>query len=599
MFKKIKKYFLDKELQKKILLLENYKNTKYNNEEYIQNIIKKINFIKGDSIIGNDVYNDIEFFNNFNSNEKSNTIFEVFNNFNTIGSKEITKNIFLYPSADIELLSERKTLLESYNNIHDSDDLFKTLHNYENNIIWLFENREKHIDDLLNIVYFKDYFLKNLNTSSSTLTGWNLYRILISPLIGFLSPIVYFIIPFIVIIWKFKINISFTQYMKLLYTSLFSSNMIPMPSAFKYMTWVSYLFSFIFYFQGLFNSIEISSTLNKICSYIITNFSGVVKYLKASQQLVEKYWNDDIYKTFIHKNEYLLDSNIENNYINKLSDHSYNLLTNFGKQLHGYRFINRDIINSIVIKSYILDSIRSILYIKILYDFNFTNFINNDYPYININGIRHPCLDQNIVVKNDIILENNIIVTGPNAGGKSTFIKSLLINILLSQTFCITNSDSCQLTPFKNINSQINIPDSKGFESLFEAEMHRCSNNLNQLKNTENNDFTFIIMDEIFNSTNPIEGISGAYAIAKKISDYPKCLLIFTTHYNYLTKLAKTGKFINYKMNIIEQDDNIIFPYKLEKGLSKQFIALELLKKNGFDSDIIEEALQIKKKLTL
>jgi DNA mismatch repair protein MutS len=277
----------------------------------------------------------------------------------------------------------------------------------------------------------------------------------------------------------------------------------------------------------------------------------------------------------------------------------FSLFSNFGKQLHGYKFVNRDIINSVMIKTYLIDCIRNILVTKNKYNFTFTKFIENNIPKIEGIGFRHPCLNKDNVVKNNININNNIIITGPNAGGKSTFIKTLLINVLLSQTICISTSDSCSLTPFKKINSQINVPDTKGHESLFEAEMHRCLYNLKELEKTNKNEFTFIIMDEIFNSTNPVEGIAAAYAIVKKISEYKNCILIFTTHTIYRTKLAKTtNRFINYKMNVVIDGENISFPYKLIKGLSKQYIALELLKQNGFDEQIINEAINIKNKLT-
>ena len=64
-----------------------------------------------------------------------------------------------------------------------------------------------------------------------------------------------------------------------------------------------------------------------------------------------------------------------------------------------------------------------------------------------------------------------------------------------------------------------------------------------------------------------------------------------------MTKLHKTGRFINYKMNITRENDNIIYPYKLVNGVSKQYIALDLLAKNGFDADIIDEAISIKDRL--
>jgi DNA mismatch repair ATPase MutS len=619
----IKNVFTDKTLQKQNSIIDNFTNIdSIQNQEYIKNIIDKINLIKSDISVGSDVYNDVEFFDNFNQGLKSKTIFDVINCFHTSGAKSLAKQILSHPIYDIDILNKRKTILENFSskmnegdiNINEqaeehikkpalSNDieLFETLHTYEPNVMWLFENREKHIEDLLNIVYFRMVILRKLNCSASTLTGWNIYRILLSPLIGILSPIIYFLIPFLVITWKFKIPISFISYLKLNWEMISKGTqfMFPVSNTQRYITIISYTFSFIFYFQGLFNSVEVSKSLHKLCIHIIEKFNGVVKYLKASQLLIEKYWDDNLYNTFITKSDTLKNFSEESEYINNLKDMKFSLFSNFGKQLHGYKFVNRDIINSVMIKTYLIDCIRNILVTKNKYNFTFTKFIENNIPKIEGIGFRHPCLNKDNVVKNNININNNIIITGPNAGGKSTFIKTLLINVLLSQTICISTSDSCSLTPFKKINSQINVPDTKGHESLFEAEMHRCLYNLKELEKTNKNEFTFIIMDEIFNSTNPVEGIAAAYAIVKKISEYKNCILIFTTHYIYLTKLAKTtNRFINYKMNVVIDGENISFPYKLIKGLSKQYIALELLKQNGFDEQIINEAINIKNKLT-
>ena len=68
---------------------------------------------------------------------------------------------------------------------------------------------------------------------------------------------------------------------------------------------------------------------------------------------------------------------------------------------------------------------------------------------------------------------NNVVITGPNAAGKSTFIKALSLSILFSQTICIVPASNFVLTPFTLINTYLNIPDCKGKESLFEAEMNR------------------------------------------------------------------------------------------------------------------------------
>ncbi len=127
--------------------------------------------------------------------------------------------------------------------------------------------------------------------------------------------------------------------------------------------------------------------------------------------------------------------------------------------------------------------------------------------------------------------------------------------------------------------------------------MYRCKETLDILQKTVGP--TFIVMDEIFNSTNIIEGIAGAYAIAKHMALKPNLCCIISTHYVYLSKLSKhTGKFTNFKVNVdISDNGNINYPYKLCKGVSRQYIALELLKINNFNPNILEDALQIKHSL--
>jgi DNA mismatch repair ATPase MutS len=130
--------------------------------------------------------------------------------------------------------------------------------------------------------------------------------------------------------------------------------------------------------------------------------------------------------------------------------------------------------------------------------------------------------------------------------------------------------------------------------------MFRSKEYIDKIKNLDSNKFSFIVLDEIFSSTNYVEGFSGAYAILKKISSFPNTLSITTTHYSDLEILEKDtgGKIMNYKFDVDYNENNeIIFNYKLKRGISKQYIALELLKKNGFDEDVIEEAIKMSKKI--
>ena len=130
--------------------------------------------------------------------------------------------------------------------------------------------------------------------------------------------------------------------------------------------------------------------------------------------------------------------------------------------------------------------------------------------------------------------------------------------------------------------------------------MIRSKEYIEKIKELDKKQFSFIVLDEIFSSTNYVEGFSGAYSILKNLCKYKNTLFIVTTHYTDLNILEKDTKkrIMNYKFSVdYDKANNIQFNYQLEKGVSYQYIALDLLKNNGFDKDIINDALDISKKV--
>ena len=199
---------------------------------------------------------------------------------------------------------------------------------------------------------------------------------------------------------------------------------------------------------------------------------------------------------------------------------------------------------------------------------------------------------------NKIETFNNLLITGPNGSGKSTYIKSVIECILLGQTIGVVPAKEFSFTPFVNIATYLNIPDCQGKESLFQAEMNRCYQQLQMLNNAEEKgDFSFNIMDEIFVSTNYQEGMSGAYAIIKKMCNLNKCLNIITTHFDVLAGMDEVKVDKQYFDIQIDENDSIISDYKIKSGVSKKHLALKLLKKKGFDASIIADAEYLYEKL--
>lgn len=553
-------------------------------------------------ILGDDVFHDIEMFKCFTEKNTS-TVMDSVNTCSLHGGVKLLQHILESPIHDGDRLKKRQSVLKTMEQRCNKQPHEVISRENERHVFWLFQEVDQNLKDMYEMVFFRFCLFKPLNKYPEAITVNNVYKILFSPLIGILSPILYVIIPFMIITFKLKIKIPFKVYLKVMLSTLMSGELFSAGASsgsYSYFRAISCVFSIIFYFQGILNSCELSKTLYKISKHLVDKVNHIVTFLQHALQHIKLFWDDDIAKVF-YKTGVLKPLEEEEKYINDLSVLPFNLKSNFGKQLQTYMTFDRDIIKSVMLKVYMIDALKSIISFKDAVKGNYTDFIEHAKPIVRIDDSYHPCLTCDRAIRNSIALgddNKNAILTGPNAGGKSTFVKSLIINVLLSQTIGVCVASNCVMTPMYVINSQINIPDCKGYESLFEAEMYRCKQKLDILREYGDKRCLFV-MDEIFNSTNPVEGIAGAYAIAKKISEHDNCILMFTTHYIYLTKLAKTtSRFVNLKMNISRDENNgIVYPYKLVPGVSKQYIALDLLAKNGFDKDIIDEALHIKNKL--
>jgi DNA mismatch repair protein MutS len=552
-----------------------------------------------DSNVNNVLY-DLEMFESYDNLESS-TVFYIIDKTKLAGSSIYLRNILSTPTNDVSILKERQLILQTLVNKHDNqwiENQFDTLKQNENILEWLYSMTDDDMQNLYNMVFFNTFFTKQFNKHSYALYGTNLYRILVSPTIGIISPIAYFMIPYLILRIKLKIKMSFISYIKTLFKSVFAVGSM-MPSRLRIVNSISYAASLFFYFQGILNSIEISNATVSISKFLTSKMNKAIVFIQTMENVVEELWDHRISEYYFNDQNELNEPLRYDEFKHIDGEKEYSVFNNFGEKLKSYKVLNICKYETNLKRLYMLDSIYAIYRMHKDLDFSFSKyFTKRTKPFISLKNVWHPSIESPI--KNNVDIQN-IIITGPNAGGKSTIIKSILLSVLLSQTVCLSNSEYIRLTPFQYINSQMNVPDCKGKESLFEAEMKRSKGNLDKLKELDGSGFSLMIMDEIFNSTNPIEGISGAYAIMKSISSYMTNLMIFTTHYVYLTKLSSECNFKNMKMsvNICEDEDgvkDIKFPFILSEGVCRQYIALDLLKINGFDPDLVDTAISIKSK---
>jgi len=177
-------------------------------------------------------------------------------------------------------------------------------------------------------------------------------------------------------------------------------------------------------------------------------------------------------------------------------------------------------------------------------------------------------LDSNTCVKNTNKLNHNFVITGPNASGKTTFLKSTLINIILSQQIGYGFYKRATINPYTYIHCYLNIPDTSNRDSLFQAEARRCKEILDNIKDTNPNETTFCIFDELYSGTNPYEAVASAQAFLSHLSQQKNVSFMITTHYIELCNKLTEANTTNYNMNIIKKEDSIVYTYLLREGIS-------------------------------
>ena len=191
---------------------------------------------------------------------------------------------------------------------------------------------------------------------------------------------------------------------------------------------------------------------------------------------------------------------------------------------------------------------------------------------------------------NDCMFSKNMIITGPNASGKTTLLKTTTLNIIFSQQVGCGFYSDCTLTPYTHIHSYLNIPDTSGRDSLFQAESRRCKDILDIINSVPmDTSRHFCIFDELYSGTNPEEATKSAYSFLLYLANFKNVNFILTTHYISICKKLKKSKTIcNYKMNVLEKEGKLTYTYKMKKGISKIQGAIRILEDMNYPDEILQ-----------
>jgi len=212
---------------------------------------------------------------------------------------------------------------------------------------------------------------------------------------------------------------------------------------------------------------------------------------------------------------------------------------------------------------------------------------------------RHPVIEQLtgerfIPNRTDIRRDDNGIqvITGPNMGGKSTYLRQVALIVLLNQVGSFVPAAKARLGVFDRIFTRVGASDqlARG-ESTFMVEMHETANILNNAT-----DRSLIILDEVGRGTATFDGLSLAWAIIEYLHDNParSGITIFATHYHEVTDLAKTKtRVANYNVSVKEWNEQIIFLRKVVEGAADKSYGIQVAKLAGIPHSVIDRAREI------
>ena len=247
-----------------------------------------------------------------------------------------------------------------------------------------------------------------------------------------------------------------------------------------------------------------------------------------------------------------------------------------------------------------LDGLAAFATAAVRHDYRQPEFCNE--ATIEIEGGRHPVVERQIDTQLGTFIANDtrlsparrmLLITGPNMGGKSTYMRQAALIVLLAHCGSFVPAARCRLGPIDAIYTRIGASDDLASgRSTFMVEMTEAAAILNGAT-----DKSLVLMDEIGRGTSTFDGVALAFAIARHLIEKNRAWTLFSTHYFELTRLAQDYPVCaNVHLDAVEHGHKIVFLHAVEEGPASQSYGVQVAALAGMPSAVVREA---RRRLTL
>lgn len=485
--------------------------------------------------------------------------------------------------------------------IKDTQKLIRTTEQYTIETLPCWKQIKGDVDFTERFQFIQNKYFRFLNDNSLFLQLSSIYKFA-SPIVTLVYPLVVLLLPLIVLRFYNKLPISLSQYYMILKMFMMNNSLVKLFTQFSIQNWRQsfyLLFSAVMYVFSIYQNIiscitfyrnmrQTNSNLKSCCQYMIHQIENMNKFQRKCSNLST--YQPFLEQMEIHKQVFI--SHLSE--FQKITEYSWNMhnISHMGysmKLLYFFYFDNA-------------------FHSAMMYSFGFNGYLQNVMDIqknikdafispvkfgkvTKFKNVYHPSFKNIKHKKNSYSLLKSLIISGPNASGKTTLIKATLFNILLCQQIGFGFFSKATLNPYTHIHSYLNIPDTSDRDSLFQAEARRCREIIESIEQNKS-DRHFCIFDELYSGTNPYEANASAYGFIKYMLKQNMDFML-TTHFVDLCERLDVVKGLkNCHMKTTGDKNNIRYKYELDSGISKFKGGIYVLKQLKYPEIIIRDAVK-------
>lgn len=476
----------------------------------------------------------------------------------TRGAREAVTHLLCTPVSDRGLLRARRADVQSV-----AGNECRIDPGAESDFLWLMEyDVDEDLKELLETPYFCSFFTSWMNRVWLFLGANNVYGTFLSPLIAIVTPILYLLSPIFIMRFRYGVKVGLVNYVRLMYQSFRLGGEMIMLASGRSVSVASMALSVsaavFVYFQNVLNAFRHARNLFIACEKITSRVVGACLFARqARDAMARSGWTEARSRRWIGDGGAVAASALLPDSLSRYVPYN----PAFGRALVCFRRLDRARMLAFARHVAVFEAVRCASR-SLARGTVFARFAG---PGFLARGLRHPLIEG--CVGNDVGMgfgAPSIVLTGANASGKSTLMRSVALASVMAQSLTVCFCDAIAVAPVEDLFTHMCISDDVvNGRSRFQAEMANIGD---IVANAESGRSCLLVIDELFSSTNAAQSVVCLDNVLKRLAGFERCMFVLATHHE-----VSFGGVRRMRMDTSAAD--LTHRYKLVTGVNAVFNA--------------------------